>query len=502
MEARKIYKDIAKRTGGDIYIGVVGPVRSGKSTLINKFMESAVIPNIVDDYAKRKARDELPQSADGKTVMTAEPKFIPDEAVEVSFGEGAAVRMRMIDCVGYMIPGALGMTEDGEARMVKTPWSDEPIPFEIAAREGTDKVMTDHSTVGMLVTCDGSFGDIERESYVEAERQIARELKRIGKPFVLILNSADPTSAEAEELALSLEEEYSCPVALLNCRELNSDDIEHILEMLLYEFPVTDIYVELPGWISAIPEDHKIKTSILKCIREAANGISTLSDIRSFSEKLDESLRKHLPAGTDSKDIATSILSTDLCEGSARVSLSLPESLYYGIICDLTGLIVKSQSELISVLLELSNAKNELEKYREAISQLESGGYGIVMPKMEDLELSEPEIIKNAGAYGVRISAKAESIHMIKADIETTISPIVGTQEQAEEMVRRLINEYEDDPLKIWSSNIFGKSLYELINDGLDTKIRHLSAESREKLSETLSRIVNESSNGLICILL
>lgn len=502
MEARKIYADIAKRTGGDIYIGVVGPVRSGKSTFINKFMETAVIPNIVGDYDKKKARDELPQSAEGKTVMTAEPKFIPDEAVNVSFTDGVSVRMRMIDCVGYLIPGALGMTEDGEVRMVKTPWSDEAVPFEKAAEEGTAKVMREHSTVGMLITSDGSFGEIPRENYIEAEERIVRELKEAGKPFALILNSKEPQSDNAERLAMELEEKYSCPVALLNCLSLDSHDIESILEMLLYEFPITKISVNLPKWTSAIPEKHPLWESLIKCAKDTAKEVKVISDVRAFVKSLEKALKEETSNIYGELDCSAKISSCELSSGEACVSVNLPEKLYYRIICDLTGLKVSSQGELIDVLLELSKSKEELQKYRDAIDQLERGGYGIVMPKIEDLTLSEPEIIKSAGSYGVCIKAKAESIHMIRSEIETEINPIVGTQDQAEEMIQRLISEYEDDPLKLWETNIFGKSLYELVNDGLRTKIEHLSEDSREKLSETLSRIINESANGLICILL
>jgi len=502
MEAGRIYRDISKRTGGDIYIGVVGPVRSGKSTFINRFMETAMIPNIEGEYDRQKARDELPQSAEGKTVMTAEPKFIPDDAVEIKFGDGAVAKMRMIDCVGFLIPGALGMTEDGEVRLVKTPWSDEKIPFERAAEEGTRKVMREHSTVGMLVTCDGSFGDIPRENYTEAEERIVKEMKEVGKPFVLILNSKDPTSAAAEELALSLEEKYSCPVALVNCLELDSADIESIFEMLLYEFPVSEIEIKLPQWMTAIPAAHQINSTILSCIKDCAGSVRSLSDVRGFVKVFEEKLREKIMVPKGENECETSVLSSDLSCGKVTISVELPKTLYYSIICDITGLCINSESELISVLMDLSNAKQEMEKYRDAIGQLESGGYGIVMPKMEDLELTEPEVIRNSGSYGVRLCAKAESIHMIRADIETEINPIVGTQEQAEEIIQRLISEYSEDPTKLWESNIFGKSLYELVNDGLNTKIRHLSSQSKEKLSETLSRIINESSKGLICILL
>lgn len=498
MEASKIYRDIAERTGGDIYVGVVGPVRCGKSTFINRFMETAVIPNIIGDYDKKKAKDELPQSAEGKTVMTAEPKFIPDEAVEISFGDGATVKMRMIDCVGYLIPGALGMTEDGEVRMVKTPWSEEAIPFEQAAHEGTLRVMREHSTVGMLVTCDGTIGEIPRESYVEAEEKIAKELKDIGKPFVLILNSKDPSSEKAESLAMELEEKYNCPVALLNCLTLDKDDIENIFQMILFEFPITEIALHLPKWLSALPENHKLFKNIISCAYDKCGQVKVLSDVGKYTDNLKAVLCEKLSCD----DAESSIISSDLSRGKVDIKISLPDQLYYKSICDITGLSISDPCELISVLLELSECKCELDKYKGAIDQLNCGGYGIVMPKMEDLRLEEPEVIKNAGAYGVRLSAKAESIHMIKADIETEINPIVGTEDQAEEIIQRLISGYEKDPASLWESNIFGKSLYELVNDGLRTKIDHLSEESREKLSETLSRIVNESSKGLICILL
>ncbi|MBQ3528691.1 MAG: stage IV sporulation protein A [Clostridia bacterium] len=502
MNSREIYKDIAARTGGDIYIGVVGPVRSGKSTFIKRFMETAVIPNIKGEYEKKRASDELPQSADGKTVMTAEPKFVPDEAVTVTFSEGSNIKMRMVDCVGYIIPGVLGTTEEGVDRMIKTPWSDEPMSFEAAAEQGTLKVMRDHSTVGIIVTSDGTIGEIDRESYVEAEERIVNELKEIGKPFVLVLNSSRPDSSASEELALKLEKKYSCPVALLNCLELDTDDIEGIIEMLLYEFPVAEIDVSLPQWLSALPDSHELSDTVLKCIRSAAYNIKHLSDMRKFVSSLEAELKDSISNLPSEYTVPVSVKSSDLSSGIASVEIKLPESIYYNIINDLTGLSISGRGELITALMELSKIRREYEKYSEAMAQLEERGYGIVMPKISDLELCEPEVIKSSGSYGVKIRATADSIHMIKANIETEINPIVGTQDQAEEIIQRLVNEYEEEPAKIWESNIFGKSLYELVNDGLDAKINHLSEESREKLSETLSRIINESSNGLICILL
>ena len=502
MNVREIYNDIALRSGGDIYIGVVGPVRSGKSTFINRFMESAVIPNIQGEYDRKRARDELPQSAQGKTVMTSEPKFVPDDAVTVSFGDGVTFRMRMIDCVGYMIPDALGLTENGEIRLVNTPWSNEPVPFEKAAEMGTKRVMQEHSSVGMLITSDGTVGEIPRSSYIEAEERIVKELKAVGKPFVLILNSSEPNSEKAESTAIELENKYNCPVALINCMELDLEDVESIMEMLLYEFPVTEIKVQSPQWLTALGREHKLSGDIIKCLRESAVNVKVLSDIRQFTKCLRNSLVDTIFDGTPNEEINVDIISTDLSDGKVLIKVGLPLSMYYKTISDISGLLISDEAELIKTLLELSQAKAEYDKYKNAISSLESNGYGIVMPEINDLILDEPEVIRNSGAYGVKLKARAESIHMIKANIETEINPIVGTQDQAEEIIERMIREYEDEPTKLWESNIFGKSIYELVNDGLEAKITHLSNESRKKLSDTLSRIVNESSNGLICILL
>ena len=500
MEKSEIYEDISKRTNGDVYIGVVGPVRCGKSTFIKRFMESSVIPNISGDYDKRRALDELPQSAGGKTVMTTEPKFIPDEAVTMSFGENTSMRLRMIDCVGYLVPDALGTTEDGAQRMVSTPWSEDSVPFETAAEDGTKRVIKDHSTVGMLVTCDGSFGEIPRENFVEAEERTARELKEIGKPFAVILNSADPSSEESEKLAIELEEKYSAPVALVNCLELDSNDVENILEMLLYEFPITEVNISFPGWISALPHGHTFSEAVLSSVRSACPLIGALDDSKKIADCICEELEKFID---DEKDVLTAeVVKSDLARGTVNICVTLPEAYYYGVLCDLTGICVSNEKELVTVMMNLSDAKRELEKYENAIVDLENTGYGIVIPDVEDLKLEDPQIIRQSGAYGVKLRAKASSIHMIKADIETEINPIVGTEEQSEEMVKYLLSQFEDDPQKLWESNLFGKSLYELVNDGLHTKLMHLNDDSREKLSETLSRIVNESSNGLICIIL
>ncbi len=502
MEANLIYKDIASRTGGDIYIGVVGPVRCGKSTFIKKFMEEAVLPGIEKEYDKKRATDELPQSAGGKTVMTTEPKFIPDDAVAVSFGDNSVIRVKMIDCVGYMVPDALGGTEEGNIRMVKTPWSDDLLPFEEAAELGTKKVITDHSTVGMLVTTDGSFGDIPRASYVEAESRVADELQRIGKPYVIILNSAAPASEEAEKLALDLEKKYKAPVALVNCMELDFDDISHILEMMLYEFPINELSVNLPSWVTALDADHRLIECITGKVKELSSTLKNLSDASVFMRELKENTETALSEAYSAEGCSIYANSVDIGTGNMSFDLGLPESLYYNVLCEETGLQINSQSELISVLRDLAKAKEEFDKYSVAINELEENGYGIVLPDIESMRIEEPQIIRQAGSYGVKLKASATSVHMIKATIQTEINPIVGTEEQSEELVHYIMDGFEDDPKRIWDSNIFGKSLYELLNDGLHTKLSHLSGDSKEKLSETLSRVINEGSGGLICIIL
>lgn len=502
MEANMIYKDIANRTGGDIYIGVVGPVRCGKSTFIKRFMQEAVLPGIDNEYDRKRTTDELPQSSGGKTVMTTEPKFIPDDAVTVSFGENSKLKVKMIDCVGYMIPEALGATEEGSIRMVKTPWSEELLPFEEAAEIGTRKVITDHSTVGMLVTTDGSFGDITRDAFIEAENKIAKEMKDLGKPFVVILNSAHPDSAEAEALAFELENKYEAPVALINCLELDFDDISHILEMLLYEFPINEVSVDIPSWICALKGEHKLVRMIINAIKDSSFQVKNLSDASDFMSELKSKLDILLLDVYDSENCSVSANSIDISSGDMSFNLNLSEKLYYKILCEQTGLQVNNQSELISVLIDLSKIKKEFEKYSKAIDELEENGYGIVLPDVNAMSIEEPQIIRQSGSFGIKLKANAPSIHMIKANIQTEINPIVGTEEQSEELVKYIMNEFEEDPNKMWDLNIFGKSLHELLNDGLHTKLSHLSDDSREKLSETLSRVINEGSGGLICIIL
>ena len=492
MAEHSIYKDIAERTGGDIYIGVVGPVRTGKSTFIKRFMEALVLPNIAEGYSRERARDEMPQSAAGKTVMTTEPKFIPDEAVQISVDGCSNLKVKMVDCVGYIVPEALGTIEDGHPRMVRTPWREEPMPFVEAAEMGTHKVISEHSTIGMLITTDGSIGDISRPSYVEAEERIVNELKALGKPFAMILNSAHPESESAIALAYELEAKYEVPVALVSCIDLDAEDIRHILELVLHEFPVAEIRVSLPEWTEALGNDHPIRESILSSIRVCADKVTKAGDIKEAFSRL----------GDNEYIKSASIDEIDLGTGCARISATMKDGLYYSVISELTGFAISGEEELISLLKNLAEMKARYDKIEEALDEAESNGYGIVMPDVEEMKLADPEIVKQPGGYGVRLRASAQSIHMIRANIETEINPIVGTEQQSEDLVKYMLKEFEEDPQRIWSSNMFGKSLYELVGEGLHSKLDHMPEASRTKLSETLERIINEGSGGLICIIL
>ena len=472
MAEHSIYQDIAERTGGDIYIGVVGPVRTGKSTFIKRFMESLVLPNIDDGYSRDRARDEMPQSAAGKTVMTTEPKFVPDEAVMIRMDDCASLRVKMIDCVGYIVSEALGTIENGQPRMVHTPWQEEPMPFVEAAEMGTEKVIKEHSTIGMLITSDGSIGEISRESYVPAEERIVNELKSLGKPFAMVLNSADPSSEQAIALAYELEEKYDVPVALVSCIDLDAEDIRHILELVLHEFPVSEVSVELPGWMSALGNEHKVKASLRASICTCADKIHKTGDIKDAFSDL----------GNNEYIQSYNIDEIDLGTGKAKISVKFDDALYYSVISELTGFEIPNESALIDLLKNLSSMKAQYDRVSEALAMAEEKGYGIVMPSIEELHLEEPEIVKQSGGYGVRLSASAQSIHMIRANIETEINPIVGTEQQSEELVKYMLKEFEADPGKIWESNVFGKSLYELVNEGLHTKLEHMPEEYRTKL--------------------
>ena len=492
MADHSIYKDIAERTGGDIYIGVVGPVRSGKSTFIKRFMESLVLPNMGDGYSRERARDEMPQSAAGKTVMTTEPKFIPDEAVTVTLDGTATMRVKMIDCVGYVVPEALGTIENGQPRMVRTPWSEEPMPFVEAAEMGTHKVITEHATIGMLVTTDGTIGDISRESYVEAEERVVRELKELGKPFAMILNSARPSADSTVALAYELEAKYGVPVALVSCMDLDAEDIRHILELVLHEFPVSEVRVKLPAWTTALEPTHPIHAALMTALRRAADRVKKIGDIREAFADFDECEYVE----------AAEVETVDLGSGTARIALRMADGLYYRVLSELSGFEIDGEESLIGLLRELAATKAAYDKVAEALRDCEEGGYGIVMPEVADMHLDEPEIVRQSGGYGVRLKASAPSIHMIRANIEAEVNPIVGSEQQSEDLVRYMLREFDEDPARIWESNMFGKSLYELVGESIHTKLEHMPEASRTKLSETLERIINEGSGGLICILL
>lgn len=492
MVNNDIYNNIAKRTEGDIYIGVVGPVRTGKSTFIKKFMETLVIPNITNESRRERAIDELPQSAAGKTIMTTEPKFIPEEAVEVKIAENAAFNVRTIDCVGYIVPAAVGYIENEAPRMVMTPWFDEEIPFAMAAEIGTQKVIKEHSTIGLVVTTDGSITDIPREDYRDAEERVINELKDINKPFVVILNCIDPESDSSKKLAGELAENYETPVIPVNCLELDEKGIEDILKQVLYAFPVKEVNISMPKWITALNKNHWLKSSVISEIRTAAEDIRHIRDIPKLAQKL-----------SDGEYISSSSVSLiDLGKGNAGIKLDFDGNLFYKILGEETGVEIAGDNDLMPLLKELIAIKKKYEKVENALNEVEATGYGIVMPDTEDLSLEEPEIVKQGGKYGVRLKASAPSIHMMKADIVTEVNPIVGSEKQSEDLVMYLMNEFNDEPTKIWESNIFGKSLHDLVNEGLHNKLYRMPVDARLKLQETLERIINEGCGGLICFIL
>lgn len=488
-----IYSDIAKRTQGDIYLGIVGPVRTGKSTFIKKFMEYFVLPNIENPYKKERTADEMPQSASGRTIMTTEPKFIPNEAVKISFGDNnSSLNVRLIDCVGYIVPGAIGHDEENGPRMVKTPWSDEAIPFEAAAEAGTKKVINEHSTVGLVITTDGSITDIPRESYPEAEGRVISELSAIGKPFTVILNSAAPNSEAAKAAASSISEKYGVSVKRMNCAAMTESDISSVLEALLYEFPVTEIGINIPGWIRALADGHELKSRIYQKIRDTVNKINKISRISLLTDAF---------SGEDYIDSAV-VENVDLGSGSALISLNIKESLFYDTLNKATGFNVDSDEKLMRLLIQLSQTEKEYNRIKYALRQVRDTGYGIVNPSIDELSLEEPEIIRQGGRYGVRLRASAPSIHMLRADIETEVAPIVGTERESEELVHYLLEEFEADPAKLWESELFGKSLHELVNEELNNKLSRMPDDARDKIRSTLERIINEGSGGLICIIL
>ena len=485
-----MYQDMASRTGSSIYIGVVGPVRTGKSTFIKRFMETQVLPNIENDYRRERARDELPQSGSGRTIMTAEPKFVPEEAAEVRLPDGTSFSVRLIDCVGYMVPGAVGQFEDLAPRMVMTPWYDHEIPMTEAAELGTRKVICDHSTVGIVVTTDGSVTDIPRSDYLEAEERVIRELQELGKPFVVLVNSLHPE--EARPLAEELQQKYSVRCLAVNCLELGEGDLQEILRSLLYEFPVQELQLFFPEWVEALPPEHPIPAGLYHAVGQEARRLEHVRQLEGCMAALEQS-----------EQIRSVMLrQMDLGTGVGQVEVQLPRSLFYDTVNQQTGLSITDDGDLMEQLVTLASLRKEYDRVRQAVTSARSTGYGVVMPSVEELELEDPEIVRQGGRYGVRMRASAPSIHMLRADVSTTVSPIVGNEKQSQDMVNYLLQEFEGEPERIWQSNIFGRSFHELINEDLASKLKHMPEDAREKMRQTLEKIINEGSGGLICIIL
>ncbi len=492
MTQTSIYQDIAERTGGSIYVGVVGPVRTGKSTFIKKFMENLVIPNIRNEYKRERAIDELPQSAAGKTIMTTEPKFIPDEAVEVEMEDHTRFQVRLIDCVGYVVDGAIGQMEDGQERMVETPWSDSKMAFQDAAEMGTHKVICEHSTIGLVITTDGSIGEIPRDDYVEAEERIISELKEMNKPFVVLINSMFPESESAKALQEEMMKKYDIPVATVNCLELDRPKIIAIIQMVLQEFPIKEIEIDLPSWIDGLECDHWLKKEVYSDILKSAGSIDRVRSVKRMALNL-----------ADTQNMTRcEVNDIDLGGGKAELKVELNSELYYRILGDAAGVKIENDGELVSLIKNLSASAAAYEKIKDAFAEAQSKGYGIVFPTVEEMKLGEPQIFKQGGRFGVKLAAEASSYHIIQANIQTEISPIVGSEKQSEELIHYLLQDFEEDPSKLWESNIFGKSVYDLVNEGLQNKLSRMPDDARFKLQETLSKIINEGSVGLVCIIL
>ena len=487
-----LYRDIAQRTDGDVYIGVVGPVRTGKSTLIARMMEKLVLPAMAPGPRRDRLSDELPQSGSGRTIMTTQPKFVPGEAVTVTLGEQATVRVRMVDSVGYLVDGALGTEEDGAARMVHTPWFDYDIPFEQAAETGTRKVIAEHATIGLVVTTDGSISDIPRENYAAPEERVVEELKDLGKPFIVVLNSRQPAAPEAQALRERLQERYGVPVLALNVKEMEGPDIQGMFEEVLFQFPLREIFIGVPDWLNALDDDHWLARHVLEGVREGAGDLSRVRDHAVFA--------RAFASSPYTGELATEGI--DLGQGRVRYALPLREGLFNRVLGEECGTEIRGDAHLLRLMKELVAAKTEYDHVADALRSVRETGYGLVTPTMSELTLQEPEIVRQGSRFGVRLKANAPSLHLIRVDIETEVSPVVGTEKQSEELVRYLLEEFENDPQRIWNTNFFGKSLHELVREGLSNKLMRMPADAQEKVQETLSKIINEGSGGMICILL
>ena len=492
MEKYQIYEDIKSRTNGDIYVGVVGPVRVGKSTFIAEFMKKLVIPNIENENNKKRTIDELPQSADGKTIMTTQPRFVPNEAVKISVADKINLKVRLVVCVGYLASGAMDVEEGDKPRFVKTPWSSEDMPFEEAAEFGTKKVIEEHSTIGIVVTTDGTVTDLERANYVAAEEQIVQDMKATGKPFVIVLNTKNPNKEECKKLAKSLQEKYDSQVVSMNVQEMKESDVDRIFEKMLLEFPITSIKVNMPKWLSALPFSNPIIKEVVSEIKKFGNDLKKIGDTNKDALVFTES---------ESFDPIT-FSNVEMGEGVIKFNVIPKENLFYHVLSDECGFEIKDDFELVSYIKDLATAKIEYDKLKLALDEVEQNGYGIVVPKQSDFALQEPEVVKQGNRYGVKIKATAPSLHIIKVDVETEVTPLVGTESQSQDLVNYLNEQFENNPEQIWETNLLGKSLSSLIGDNISSKIVMMPADAQRKMRKTLGRIINEGKGGVLCILL
>lgn len=492
MQAYDLYRDISERTQGDVYIGIVGPVRTGKSTFITKFMEKLVIPGIENAHIRARAQDELPQSGSGRTIMTTQPAFVPNDAVEVTLPSENRVRLRLIDSVGYLVDGALGTQEGEELRMVRTPWIDGEIPFERAAEIGTQKVIGEHSTIGLVITTDGTVTDLPRSSYVPAEARVIEELKALQKPFAVILNTESPANAKAQALRRTLENDYGVPVVALNVAQIEEEDIRNVLEKVLGQFPVASMSIQTPEWLGALDSDHWLVASLIGSLVDAAPQNLRIEDVPRFAQSVGEN--PYLDGVTEK--------SIEHGSGTAYLQMNLREGLFNQILAEQCGTEIKNDAHLLSLLRELVAAKKEYDHVAQALEAVRETGYGLVPPLLEEMTLQEPEIMQQGGRFGVRLRASAPSLHLIRVDIQTEVSPVVGTEQQSEEMIRYLMEGFEQDPQKLWGSNLFGKPLSDLVREGLANKLMHMPADTQLKVQQTLEKIINEGTGGMVCILL
>lgn len=490
MEVFDIYRDIQARTNGEIYLGIVGPVRTGKSTFIKRFMDLLVLPKMENDHSRERTRDELPQSASGRTIMTTEPKFVPKEAAEISLLEDVNVKVRLIDCVGYMVEGASGHMENEEERKVKTPWFEYEIPFTKAASIGTQKVIHDHATIGIVITTDGSICELKRDGYMAAEEKTIKELQAIGKPFIVLVNSKKPYGDEAKRVAEELKEKYQVTTMTVNCEQLREEDIHRIMEKVLFEFPISEVQFYIPKWVEMLPTEHKIKADLIYHLKEILKNMSEIKDAVAGIEKRESDYIEEIK-----------LEQIEMDTGCVRIRVQIPERYYYEMLSDMTGMDICGEYELVRTMKEMAVMKQEYDEVKDAMESVKMKGYGVVHPKREEIQMDEPTIIKQGNKYGVRIRSEAPSIHMIRANIETEIAPIVGSEEQANDLVR-YIKENSEEEGGVWTTNIFGKSIEDLVTDGMRNKIMMINDESQMKLQDTMQKIVNDSNGGMVCIII